>query len=100
MIWNYVKSGGLVYFNLTVWFHLIFTGSQVGTNLWLSAWTNDVPVNGSIPLGDAQRWTAGYGGFIFFQGTILVSLWYTMTVFHISHELHVTMFCIKLFCIM
>ena len=70
VIWNYIKAGGLVYLNLTVWFHLIFTGAQVGTNLWLSAWTNDVPVNGTIPLGDAQRWTVGYAGFIFFQGNV------------------------------
>ena len=100
MIWNYVKSGGLVYFNFTVWFHLIFIGAQVGTNLWLSAWTNDAPVNGSIPLGDAQRWAAGYGGFIFFQGTMLVCLSYPVTVFHISHELHVTIFRIESFCFM
>ena len=68
MIWNYVKAGGLIYFNLTVWFHLIFAGAQVGTNLWLSAWTNVVPVNGSVSYNEAQGWVAGYGGFILFQG--------------------------------
>ena len=50
MIWNYIKAGGPVYFNLTVWFHLIFTCAQIGTSLWLSEWTNNMPVNGSIPL--------------------------------------------------
>ncbi len=68
MIWTYIKSSGLVYFNLTVWFHLIFAGAQVGTNLWLSEWTNAQPVNGSVPISEAQNWIVGFAGFIFFQG--------------------------------
>ena len=67
-MWNYIKAGGLVYFNLTVWFHLIFTGAQIGTSLWLSEWTGDVPINGTIPMEQANMRVGGYGGFIVFQG--------------------------------
>ena len=68
MIWNYVKAGNLAYFVLVVLFHLLFSAGTVGTNLWLSEWTNDVPINGTIPIEHAKMWFGGYGGFVAFQG--------------------------------
>ena len=66
-----MKAGGLANFVLVVLFHLLFSGGTVGTNLWLSEWTNDVPVNGTIPIEQAKVWFGGYGGFVAFQGSCL-----------------------------
>lgn len=68
MIWNYVKAGQLANFVLVVLFHLLYSLGTVGTNLWLSEWTNDEPINGTIPIDNAKIWFGGYGGFVVFQG--------------------------------
>ena len=65
-----MKAGGLANFVLVVLFHLLFSGGTVGTNLWLSEWTNDVPVNSTIPIEHAKVWFGGYGGFVAFQGIV------------------------------
>ena len=73
MIWNYVKAGHLANFVLVVLFHLLYSLGTVGTNLWLSEWTNDELINGTIPLENAKIWFGGYGGFVAFQGTVFSS---------------------------
>ena len=91
-----MKAGGLANFVLVVLFHLLFSGGTVGTNLWLSEWTNDVPVNGTIPIEHAKVWFGGYGGFVAFQGNCLATNTFLSKIF-ISCEyltnIHAFLYC-------
>ena len=66
----------------------------MGTNLWLSEWTNDVPVNGTIPIENAKVWFGGYGGFVAFQGNCLATNAF-MKMF-ISNEYFKKIYALKL----
>ena len=61
VIWTFVKAGGLVLFYLLVFFQVIFTATQVATNLWLSEWANAVPVNGTTNIALYLGVYAGLG---------------------------------------
>ena len=59
VIWTFVKAGGMVMFYMIVFFHILFTGAQVYTNVWLSEWTNTVP--GINDTYDTKYWLGVYG---------------------------------------
>lgn len=41
--WYYIKAVGLIMATLTILFNVLSHASSVGSNLWLSAWSNDKP---------------------------------------------------------
>lgn len=68
VIWTFVKAGGLSYLFLVIVFHMLFTGAQVMTNLWLSEWSDDQPVNGTMDQDQVHMRLAVYGGLGALQG--------------------------------
>ncbi len=56
-------SGGLWYFLGLSVFELMLVGSQVGTNVWLSMWSDDPMMNGSEALSQSYYRLGVYGAF-------------------------------------
>ena len=64
-----MKAGGKPLFYITLLFQLLFTVTQVLTNLWLSSWSSDQPsVNGTMDA-DLVKFRVGiYGALGIGQG--------------------------------
>lgn len=57
-------------FFLVVFGHIGFITAQVLTNIWLSTWSSDVPVNGTADMDLTEYRLGVYGGLGAMQGTI------------------------------
>ncbi len=49
-------------FNIVVWSHVFFMVAQIMTNIWLSEWSNDMPVNGTYDPDRTDYRLGVYGG--------------------------------------
>ncbi len=64
----YIKSCGIVPFVTALIFYSGYLVAQVFTNVWLSEWSNDQPVNGSQDIGLRDLRLGVYGGLGGLQG--------------------------------
>ena len=68
MIKTYVLSATLFYLVVSIFGFFLAIGGQVGSNVWLSLWSNEVSAVGNVTnVGTAQR-IATYGGLAAIQG--------------------------------
>ncbi|GAB6029961.1 hypothetical protein CHUAL_005656 [Chamberlinius hualienensis] len=71
--WYYIKSVGLTMVSITMMFNLLSHGCSIGSNLWLSAWSNDKPnVNGTQDVGLRDLRLGIYGGLGFGQAIFVM----------------------------
>lgn len=75
-MWTYIKAGTLKAFTVLVISHLMFVAAQVCSNIWLSSWTNEPVVNGTVDKNTVDYRLGIYGltGIIQSEGS-----------YHISH---------------
>ena len=64
----YIRAGGIALCVLSLLFHAFFIAAQVGTNVWLSEWSSDGPVNGTWPRDRTDMRLGVYGGLGLAQG--------------------------------
>ena len=57
-------------FFLVVFGHIGFITSQVLTNIWLSTWSSEEPINGTSNLEETKYSLGVYGGLGAMQGMI------------------------------
>ena len=79
---KYIQSGGWTYFLLFLLGFLSYIPLNLGTNVWLSRWTSDVPVNGTANPATTRMRLAVYGALCAGQGKyvpILLDLFLSLT---------------------
>ena len=57
---------------LTIISFLIYSGSNVATQLWIAEWADADIVNGTRDMGDTRMYNAVYGVFIAVQSELLM----------------------------
>ena len=70
----YIQAGGLHFMSGYLLSFCAYVTGQVLTNIWLSAWSDDQPVNGTIPMDQTTYRLGVYGGLGAVQGNSLYSI--------------------------
>jgi ATP-binding cassette subfamily C (CFTR/MRP) protein 1 len=72
---HYLKSIGLFLSCATIFFNMVFQGFSIGSNVWLSEWSNDrnIYVNGTVDESKRDLYLGVYGALGAGQGKSYIS---------------------------
>ena len=72
VFWTYAKNIGVLMALLIVLFYVSANACSVGSNFWLSAWSDDMPVNGTYEAKQRNIRLGVYALLGFSQGSSLL----------------------------
>lgn len=72
---HYLRNIGIFLSGATVFFNIVFQGFSIGSNVWLSEWSNDMTVYGNKTDSSKQNLYLGvYGALGAGQGKLDISV--------------------------
>ena len=77
VIWTYISAGGVKLLYVCMMCHILYVVAQVLTNIWLSQWSTDPVINGTVDQAQVDLRLGVYGGLVGIQG------WYIPDIYAI-----------------